>query len=135
MIYLPSANSDTQAETVAFLRRVLLRHSQGMRLRGKSILGLPTMTHKVLYLYNSLHFTRLGLTDAERFPPRAAVVCVLRFVMCFAGRPIRRRQYHRGNHQGIRSGAIRGGCVCVFCFSPFFYKNTAVVAAAQCVFR
>eukprot|EP00752_Nemacystus_decipiens_P018364 g16475.t1 len=40
-------NSETQAETVAFLRRVLLRHSQGMQLGGKSILGLPTITHKV----------------------------------------------------------------------------------------
>lgn len=44
-----SANSETQAETVAFLRRVLLRHSQGMQLGGKSILGLPTMTHKVFF--------------------------------------------------------------------------------------
>ncbi|CAN0153840.1 unnamed protein product [Scytosiphon promiscuus] len=41
------ANFSTQAETVAFLRRVLLRHSQGMKLDGHSILGLPTITHKV----------------------------------------------------------------------------------------
>ncbi|CAM9715351.1 unnamed protein product, partial [Ectocarpus sp. 12 AP-2014] len=40
-------NRETQAETVAFLRRVLLRHSQGMKLGGKSILGLPSITHKV----------------------------------------------------------------------------------------
>lgn len=42
-----SPNRETQAETVAFLRRVLLRHSQGMKLGGKSILGLPSITHKV----------------------------------------------------------------------------------------
>ncbi|CAN0135201.1 unnamed protein product, partial [Ectocarpus sp. 8 AP-2014] len=38
---------ETQGETVAFLRRVLLRHSQGMKLGGHSILGLPTITNMV----------------------------------------------------------------------------------------
>ncbi|CAN0099467.1 unnamed protein product, partial [Ectocarpus sp. 4 AP-2014] len=40
-------NREAQVQTVAFLRRVLLRHSQGMKLGGKSILGLPSITHKV----------------------------------------------------------------------------------------
>eukprot|EP00904_Undaria_pinnatifida_P006227 jgi/Undpi1/2734/HiC_scaffold_14.g06112.m1 len=40
-------NTDTQGATLALLRRVLLRHSQGMSLGGRSILGLPTISHKV----------------------------------------------------------------------------------------
>ncbi|CAM9694657.1 unnamed protein product [Ascophyllum nodosum] len=36
-----------QAQTVALLRRVLLRHSQGMKLNNKNILGLPGITHEV----------------------------------------------------------------------------------------
>lgn len=40
-------NHANQAQVVAFLRRVLLRHSQGMKLDGKNILGLPDITHKV----------------------------------------------------------------------------------------
>ncbi|CAM9341014.1 unnamed protein product, partial [Laminaria digitata] len=40
-------NMNSKAETLATLRRVLLRHSQGMTLGGSSILGLPTITHEV----------------------------------------------------------------------------------------
>eukprot|EP00903_Cladosiphon_okamuranus_P014611 g13549.t1 len=40
-------NPETQAEVLAFLRRVVLRHSQGMKLGANSLLGLPTITHKV----------------------------------------------------------------------------------------
>lgn len=37
----------TQNEVVAFLRRVVLRHSQNMKLGANSLLGLPPITHKV----------------------------------------------------------------------------------------
>ncbi|CAM9167625.1 unnamed protein product, partial [Ectocarpus sp. 12 AP-2014] len=40
-------NTDTQVEVTVFLRRVVLRHSQGMKLGANSLLGLPTVTHKV----------------------------------------------------------------------------------------
>lgn len=40
-------NTDTQAEVTAFLRRVVLRHSQGMKLGANSLLGLPAISHKV----------------------------------------------------------------------------------------
>lgn len=43
---------DSKAETLAILRRVLLRHSQGMTLGGSSILGLPTITHEVVVIFS-----------------------------------------------------------------------------------
>ena len=43
----PRPNTEAQGATLALLRRVLLRQSQGMTLNGQSILGLPPITHKV----------------------------------------------------------------------------------------
>lgn len=44
-------NNETQGEMMAFLRLGLLRRSQGMKLEGRSILGLPDITHKVCLRY------------------------------------------------------------------------------------
>lgn len=40
-------NKEALPEVVAFFRRVVLRHSQGMKLGANSLLGLPSITTKV----------------------------------------------------------------------------------------